>query len=1254
MMKEMKNKLMPILVTAILLLSLVPIVLGNGTTLRVQYDRTSVLTVWGDSINTPGDEITVRVTDGSLTPDQTYTLTVNNTDTGDWGKLYKGSGKADSKGDISFATRVPGYSLLGSGVIDTHTLDLWEGDPDDGICVASTTIDIHNYFKVKIFVDDQEVSHLYHNYTYFDNELEFRIYNYTGGTSYELADDIEVSCYLYEPDGSDTNTSQFDITDEDDGVFNEVDEFEFDFIDADGNMETFYWVYVENNDDGNQYSTAAIPIKFYFNTEITGFDLEETYPWADEDIEIDVYFQEYLWDDGDEVNELQKAASYGSRVSIFGQDYDGVYYEVDYDLDAASKGKFSLSFNPVVDDWPAGTYYLGTYFPGGAEYRINETYNLNIPNFIEYASFEVTPVTSAVITVVDPDEIISDFNQTINVSINNMWDDDNYLNEDMYLHFTGLECWYDGTLYEEDDVVVLGDNGSLGTKWTESKVYYEFIITFKETGTGTFMVTWPYSDDIYSDNDLLEPDYFEFDMVADITGEKTFSVVAPDNINVVIVNYPEEVLVDDWTGAWVNYTGATTVIYVYGDSEDEPMNASIEIEGCGVTKTIAEDEDEVNLDAGYKFDDGVYKIDLQPKRKGTLSFTITNDTEGYTATKDYTIAGLDGIVTTSDGDDLEITVGEPETITLDMSAVYSFADVEVGLFDYEWNEVDTINQTEGDEDEPGAGEDGNFEFILEEDDVENVGFIVVAAVLNERYCYDVIEIVPDHDLEINVSDPSEDNYIFTVGIPTTIVITVLDPNGDVAEDIDSGDVIGEILNSEGDVLQTVEFDENGDDWEIIEEILWFPGTLVITATNNTGAAEHDGNITFEVDLATITYTPDTITCGIELEDIEITVTGKDAFGDPLTEIGLVLNEFNASDGLDDMMVDLDDNSITLDEDGTATVTVECTGNRAGKVNATFEGVYVEGLGNNTYGQLTIAYPYFEISPSIISSELRSATVIVTATDGEGLPIAGLNITFNNTFGNCIEQPTPEMTDENGEAVFTIVPLSSGKANVTIIHGLEWNEDGTYDWDEFVFTTSVLTVTRQTMDITLSATKVYAGQTFTVTVKDDGTPVKDADVTFDGTTTPTNANGVATFTAGNPGVESYQYTINIVKDGYPDATATVLVINTYQIKMTVSPAKPVTGQSFTVTVVANTRALAGATVTFEGVEVTSDNDGKATFTAPTVDKDTDYTVTATYPDDQYEDGTLPITVVKGTPGFELLTLIVAIGVAFILLRRRKHN
>jgi len=94
-----------------------------------------------------------------------------------------------------------------------------------------------------------------------------------------------------------------------------------------------------------------------------------------------------------------------------------------------------------------------------------------------------------------------------------------------------------------------------------------------------------------------------------------------------------------------------------------------------------------------------------------------------------------------------------------------------------------------------------------------------------------------------------------------------------------------------------------------------------------------------------------------------------------------------------------------------------------------------------------------------------------------------------------------------------------------------------------------------------------------------------------------------------------------------------------------------GKTYTFTVIAQGSALAGATVTLNGDEYTSDGEGKVSIKMSSTGEQT---ITATFPGDGYKDGSLTITVKKasGTPGFELLTLIIAIGVAFILIRRRR--
>jgi len=216
MKKDGRKKLMPILVTAILLLSLLTAFGVTSDELRIQGDKGDL--EGGDQAgNTPGDPITIRVTDGGLTYDQTYSLTGWNADTLEHKKLYRGSAKADVNGDIAFETRIPGWSVFGNDPIGTQNLSLWEGNPpdpgDESNLVDTINIEIDNYFKVKMFVNGEEVSYLYRNLTYGEDygyTLLFKIYNYTGGTSYDLVDDLDLTVELWHADETQVDAEYVD------------------------------------------------------------------------------------------------------------------------------------------------------------------------------------------------------------------------------------------------------------------------------------------------------------------------------------------------------------------------------------------------------------------------------------------------------------------------------------------------------------------------------------------------------------------------------------------------------------------------------------------------------------------------------------------------------------------------------------------------------------------------------------------------------------------------------------------------------------------------------------------------------------------------------------------------------------------------------------------------------------------------------------------------------------------------------------
>jgi hypothetical protein len=328
--------------------------------------------------------------------------------------------------------------------------------------------------------------------------------------------------------------------------------------------------------------------------------------------------------------------------------------------------------------------------------------------------------------------------------------------------------------------------------------------------------------------------------------------------------------------------------------------------------------------------------------------------------------------------------------------------------------------------------------------------------------------------------------------------------------------------------------------------------------------------------------------------------------------------------------------------------LDCVGDNQTKINCTF-GTYNPGRGNKTLGQFDIWFPTFILDPDTVYIG-QSNLVEITALDYQDNPLQGINITFVSSIPGILSaQPDPVQTDADGKVQISINPLASGKLNVTLARDLAY-EGGQLNWTNAVVTDTYVTATSlKTLKITLSKSPIYEHETLKVTVKSGINVVSGVDVEFAGTTKSTDDDGEATFTVPDPGVESVVYTITAEKTGYLPAEKSLTVIKVYGITVLGPSSGIAAGETFTVTILARGSPLAGATVTFNGKTSTSGGDGKLTLTAPS--EKGDYTLTASYED--YEDFTMTITVTEGgIPGFELLTLVAAIGVAFILLRRRR--
>jgi len=152
-------------------------------------------------------------------------------------------------------------------------------------------------------------------------------------------------------------------------------------------------------------------------------------------------------------------------------------------------------------------------------------------------------------------------------------------------------------------------------------------------------------------------------------------------------------------------------------------------------------------------------------------------------------------------------------------------------------------------------------------------------------------------------------------------------------------------------------------------------------------------------------------------------------------------------------------------------------------------------------------------------------------------------------------------------------------------------------------------------------------------------------------TYTTTDGTVELTA--PDVPTtLDYTITATADGYGEDDAMIKVINIPKLTIVVGATEISAGSQIDVIVADDGgNSIIGATITINNKEYKTGAQGKATITVPS--EEGTYTIDATFPG-YGAAATVTIEVTGGgIPGFELLTLIAAIGVAFILLRRRRH-
>ena len=392
---------------------------------------------------------------------------------------------------------------------------------------------------------------------------------------------------------------------------------------------------------------------------------------------------------------------------------------------------------------------------------------------------------------------------------------------------------------------------------------------------------------------------------------------------------------------------------------------------------------------------------------------------------------------------------------------------------------------------------------------------------------------------------------------------------------------------------------------------------------------------------TITYNGEPVEGSLRLDNIS---TKSPTTGDDYNRTW-ANTSFNVATQVDDATGTPTNASLVIDEDditsGVAIVNdLSADWLRTGETNQTITFFFKPSQTSSVYGHAgTMKVRIPTVSPDPAYIPLGETTRVLCSVTGRG---TALNNVFVRAFGLGVD--TNGTTNAAGEIEFSLTPSSTGNISLDV------GEEGrTLDSTE-----AVIQVTTWKLDISVSPDTVDEGDDFTVTVTEEnsGDAIEGATVTINGIgTATTDTDGEATFTA--PTITSDRsYTVKASKAGYAPETDTVTVFVTNIPELVISSDSEVqAGATFEVAVAKDTGdPVVGATVTFNGETYKTKAGGVVTVTAP--DKEGDYTITASFKD--FVSAQATITVKPGTPGFELLTLIAAIGVAFILLRRRRKK
>lgn len=324
-------------------------------------------------------------------------------------------------------------------------------------------------------------------------------------------------------------------------------------------------------------------------------------------------------------------------------------------------------------------------------------------------------------------------------------------------------------------------------------------------------------------------------------------------------------------------------------------------------------------------------------------------------------------------------------------------------------------------------------------------------------------------------------------------------------------------------------------------------------------------------------------------------------------------------------------------DGVATlenVTANSLPDDSSKEQITFAFKPKYGAYANANDILPVKIPDVSVFPRTIPHNVEALLTIKTTGRGIGLPDVKVNITVPGVSGEL-----SSITKADGTSTFAFKPLTTGNVIIKIEGRISDVTVQVTSWSLY-------------MDVAL---QVEENEEFIVIVRNGsstGSPLEGVTVLFHGTTETTNAEGKVTFMA--PSVTStipYELLATLV--GHAEDAVMIQIINVPKLVIILESAEVTAGSEFTVVIADDLgAAIIGATILFDGETYTSSSNGKAKLSAP--DEEGTSTITASKANFADADSVVVTIDEKEIPGFELLSLIAALGVSFILFKKRKKN